>query len=349
MTGSIPVVLNAIAAVFGLLGLGAAMRRLGWLTSHTDDALLKVIVRVLLPSTILANVVGNEKMHSAENLLWPPLVAFATVVGGFAMGWLAGRVVGRAGGVSTPTQVRTFAVCTGLYNYGYLPIPLVATLYKDSPALPGTMGVLLVFLVGVELALWTVGVTLMSGAVGMKALKSILSPPAIAVVVAVLLNVSGGDAYVPPALRRAYEILAPAMIPMSLLVTGAVVADVWKTSRLREGLPVIAFGSLLRLAVLPAAFVLVAWAAPLSMDLKRVLIVQAAMPCAVFPVVLSRIYGGDVPTAVRLVIGTSLISLLTTPLWLAGGMAVIGDTIGRPAVPAAAAAAPQPSTKSAAF
>ena len=59
---------------------------------------------------------------------------------------------------------------------------------------------------------------------------------------------------------------------------------------------------------------------PCSVELKRVLVVQAAMPAGVFPIVLSRLYGGDPATAVRIVAGTTLLSLVTIPLWIRWGL-----------------------------
>jgi malate permease and related proteins len=54
-----------------------------------------------------------------------------------------------------------------------------------------------------------------------------------------------------------------------------------------------------------------------SGELRRVLYIQAAMPSAVFPIILARHYGGDPATAVRVVVATSVLGLITIPLWLA--------------------------------
>jgi predicted permease len=47
------------------------------------------------------------------------------------------------------------------------------------------------------------------------------------------------------------------------------------------------------------------------------------MPSAVFPIVLTKHYAGDPPTAMRVVIGTSVAGLLTIPLWLSFGLHLI--------------------------
>ena len=74
--------------------------------------------------------------------------------------------------------------------------------------------------------------------------------------------------------------------------------------------------SVLRLGVFPFVFLALAYWLPCSIELKRVLVLEAAMPAAVFPIVMARHYGGDVTTALRVVIGTSLAGLATIPFWI---------------------------------
>jgi hypothetical protein len=53
--------------------------------------------------------------------------------------------------------------------------------------------------------------------------------------------------------------------------------------------------------------------------LKRVLMVQAAMPTAMVPVIIARLYGGHPWTAVQIALGTTLVGILTIPLWQRAG------------------------------
>jgi len=80
----------------------------------------------------------------------------------------------------------------------------------------------------------------------------------------------------------------------------------------------------LRLGLLPIAFLLLARLLPLSAELQRVVILQAAMPAAVFPIIVARRYGGDPITAVRVAVATSVGGLLTIPVWLRIGMSWLG-------------------------
>jgi hypothetical protein len=55
-----------------------------------------------------------------------------------------------------------------------------------------------------------------------------------------------------------------------------------------------------------------------------VLVVQAAMPAGVMPIIIARHYGGQPLTAVQIVLGTTVLALLTIPLWLKAGLAWVG-------------------------
>ncbi len=62
---------------------------------------------------------------------------------------------------------------------------------------------------------------------------------------------------------------------------------------------------------------------PPTDDLKRVVAIEIAMPSAVFGVIMARNYGADSGTALRIILATSFISILTIPLWISVGMAVL--------------------------
>ncbi|MCX6904935.1 MAG: AEC family transporter, partial [Verrucomicrobia bacterium] len=134
-------------------------------------------------------------------------------------------------------------------------------------------------------------------------------------------------------LLTAAHVLGQCAFPMGLLLIGAVVSDEFKEFRQRGAGPqsaqsagwrVIIGSCLLRLGVLPMLFLLLARYLPCSAELKSVIVLQAAMPAAVFPIVISKHYGGDINTALRVVLGTSVAGLLTIPLWIRFGMHFVG-------------------------
>jgi predicted permease len=111
---------------------------------------------------------------------------------------------------------------------------------------------------------------------------------------------------------------------MALILIGAIVADHLHEFHSASGWRVIGSAALLRVGLLPILFLLVAKFLPASLELKRVIVLEAAMPAAVFPIVMARHYAGDPATAMRVVIGTTVVGLVTIPLWIRLGMQWLG-------------------------
>jgi len=319
-------ILGATASVFAVIGTGGVARRIGLLSAEADRSLLKLGIDLLLPCLIFTVVAENPALEQPGNLLLSPAVGFGSLVLGLAAAMLVARLGGVLTGLRDAAQRRTFALAVGTYNYGFLPLPLVRQLFDDE-----TLGVLFVHNVGVGLALWTLGVALVSGSLDRRLWRQMVNPPSVAVVVAVACNLLG----VTPRLHQSAEFLLTAVrwlgeaaVPMLLLLVGATIADQLRSrtsgGNRHDGVRVIAWSCLLRLGLLPMAFLAVAALVPASPELRRVIVVQAAMPSAVFPILLARHYGGHPGTALRVVLSTSLLSLVTIPVWITVGIGLFG-------------------------
>lgn len=312
----ITAILGAALPVFILLILGIVFRRTGVLTADADSSLMKLVVRVFYPCLFLDFIVGNPALKGGQNLISAPLVGFLTTAGGFGAGYLLARAIGlkRGGGL------RTFAFCNGIYNYGFIPIPVIIALFGARE----TLGVLLVHNVGVEVAIWTAGIMLLAGRFELAALRRLVNPPIVALIVALSINATGLDSNIPGWLTRLVGMLAACAIPIGILLAGAAVGGLLSRELGHGKLKVPLASVALRLGILPAVFVLLAAFLPgISTELRQVLIVQAAMPAGIFPIVLARHYGGDASVAVKVVLATTFCSVVTMPLWIRLGLGVV--------------------------
>jgi len=79
-----------------------------------------------------------------------------------------------------------------------------------------------------------------------------------------------------------------------------------------------------RLGILPILMLCLARWLPCTVDLKRVIVVQAAMPAGVIPIIIARAYGGQPLTAVQIVLSTTAVGLITCPLWIRAGLVFAG-------------------------
>jgi predicted permease len=277
---------------------------------------MTLVVNLLYPALIFSYILGNEALRHPSNIVLPPLVGFTSIVAGFGVCMLVARKLG----IGDQRECRTFAFSTGLYNYGYFPIPIIALLFDRE-----TTGVLLVHNVGVEMAMWALGVGFILSANDPKSLwRRIFSGPVIAILVAVPMNWLGLDEHLPNFAFVSIDMLGQCAIPIGLLLIGATFADLAKGARLLDRMQIPGYACLLRLLLFPAAFVFFAWLLPFSTELKQVMIIQAAMPCAVFPIVLARHFDGSPEVAFKVVLATTLISFITIPLWIAFGIRLLG-------------------------
>jgi predicted permease len=310
-------VLSAVLPVFCLALVGIALRRVRWLTEEADASLLKLVVNVLTPCLIFDKVLGNQALQRAENLVVPPLMGFGGIVLGIGVCWLFRRRIGLA----SDAEQRTFALVTGLQNYGYVPFPLVLVLFATHPDTPG---VLFVHNLGVDVAMWTLGLMTLGHATGPGEWRRLINAPLVAIVLSLVLNACGAARWVPRPLGITASMLGACAFPLGIMLTGAMVADQIRQLHPARAAGAVAWSALFRLAVIPALMLGIVRVLPCSVEVKRVMVVQAAMPAGVFPIVLSRLYGGDPATAVRIVAGTTMLSLLTIPLWIRAGMAWLG-------------------------
>lgn len=312
------IVLLAILPVFSIVGIGALLRIGGVLSPMADKTLMALVVTLLYPCLYLDLIIGNSALMQWRNLLAAPLTGFGLICLGFGVAWFGAKAIGLECG----RGLRTFSFATGVFNYGYIPIPLIAALFADR----ATSGVLLVHNIGVDLAVWSIGIVLLGGRFGRQSLRQILNPPVIALLIAVCLNFTGAWAHVPAWLSVLISQLGACAIPLGLIVAGGTIVDLVRQGGLFSEWRVPVTAICTRLAILPILFLAIAMVIPKEYpELRRVVIVQAAMPSGIFPIVMARHFGGEPMVAVKVVVYTTLVSVVTLPLWIKAGLFLLGN------------------------
>lgn len=303
-------VFSAVLPVFCLAGIGVVLRRSGWLTVEADASLMRLVVHVLTPCLIIDNILGNAALRRMENLIWPPILGFV----GICMGLLIAMAFRKMARLPAGSVGRTFVCATGHQNYGYAALPLVILLFPRE-----TTGVLFVHNIGVDTAMWSIGLIAL-GHAGFREWRRLINLPILAIFVGILLNLLSAGDWMPEFVRTTIRMLGLCCFPLGIILIGATVSDTSSALRQPGGRGVMGMACLVRCLILPPCLLGLARWLPLSVELKGVLVVQAAMPAAAFPIVLARMYGGDVATAVRIVIATSVVGFLTVPIWIKIGL-----------------------------
>jgi predicted permease len=324
--------LNMLVGVYLVVGCGVFFRKIGWFPKPAEQPLFKLTVYVLMPCLIFERILPADLTGDYQNLVIPPILGFAMSFIGVILGYSLGFLPRKWTGMRNAKMLGTFAACVCILNYGFVPIPMLDELFRQGCFAPDdgkTKAVLIIQNLGVELSIWTVVIIAMCGRFDRRSLLRAINPPTCAIVIAILLNQMGAYPFIPPFIMNAIKLLGDASLPTSMFVVGISVADSFVCARIiRQWQRVvrIAFWScLIRLVILPAVFVAVAVFAPLTLEIKRVLVIHAAMSSAIFPMVLARHYDGDPDTALDTIVPNSLLALATLPIWVCIGLTLIGS------------------------
>ncbi|NNC89459.1 MAG: hypothetical protein HKN82_13460 [Akkermansiaceae bacterium] len=305
----------AVIPIYLLMVVGACLRRVSVLTPAMDDGLAKLVIHVLYPALILDKILGNELLRDPAVVGWGIGVGFAIIVAGLAVGLLVGRLVGLRKGEGS----RSFALTTGVQNYGYVAIPLLMVLFREDEK--GVLGMLFTHSLGVELAIWTVGMMVLRGT-PIKSPRELLKGPMVAVVAGLVLVFSRLDAFIPGPVLSLLGWLGPCAFPVGLMLIGTAIFDLFGKEKL--SVRVCAGALVVRMVVMPVLILAAAKYLPLVVEFKQVLVVQAAMPSAVTPIIYARHYGGNPGAAVQVVLTTSIVAVVTIPLIIAWGRWWVG-------------------------
>jgi hypothetical protein len=219
-------------------------------------------------------------------------------------------------GLERGNGMRTFALASGCQNFGFTAAPVVETLWGGS-----ALALLFVHNIGVEMAMWSVGVMMMSGERGMK-WRRLINGPIIAVAIGLLLvALDLDDQFTGPA-RKAMSMIGVGAFPIAILITGCSMIDLVGSER--PTWKIVLGSSLVRLVLAPFAILAAAKFLLISTELRQVLVVQAAMPAGMTAIILARIYQGRPAIAVQIVIATTLLSFITLPWIITWGCQWIG-------------------------
>ena len=304
----------AVLPPFLLLGVGAFARSVGWLRAEADASLSMVTIRILYPCFILFHILenGDTRIDGATFLVIA--IGFASILTGFFLAWVVSKVL-----KLEEESVRTFRFCAGIFNYGFIAIP-VALAFFDSNIVVH----IILFNLGVEIAIWTIGILILTA--NKLSLKGLLNPPAIAVILGLVLQTTGGKQLIPSFFWEVVEILGQCSIPIGLLLIGGSFYQLMDNFRFSNGLRTEIASLLVRNLFFPCLVIsfIASNFCPTDVPfLREVLVIQAAIPAGIFAVVIVSNYSANSVTAMRTISVTMLVSLLTLPIWLSVGFAVL--------------------------
>lgn len=301
-------ILLSVLPVYLLIIGGAVLRKFGIIRQNFDEPIMSLIFWVMAPCFILDRMLGAEILRNFSTLATGIGLGFFLIIAGIGIGYLVGKSIGLTHGHG----IRTFALASGCQNYGYTAVPVVEILWSTS-----AVAVLFVHNIGVEIAIWSFGVMLLSGDRNMN-WKRMINGPIIAVGIGLTLVLLHLDDKITGPPRETISMIGIGAFPIALVMTGAAMMDLVGTEK--PSWKIILGSILVRMLLIPIIIIASAKFIPMPVELKQVLVVQAAMPAAMVPILLAKIYGGRPAVAVQVVIATTIFSIFSLPYIITYGM-----------------------------
>lgn len=305
---SASLLLVATLPVVLLMGAGVFLRKRNIVEDGFRAGLLTLVLNVFFPALVLAKVTVNPALQNNTIAVAAPIAGFLSSAIGFGLA----RLVAIPAGADTSEKRRAFAYTAGHYNYSYLAIPVSITLYGAD-----SIAVLLLFNLGIEFSLWTVGIMTLTGGGLKDARKRMLNPITISMLVAIVLNRAGAAPHLPEWAFVFLNMLGACAVPCGLMLVGMGIPALLQGFRAHHD-PGITIGAIfVRNLLVPACFVGAATAfTAMPPEVRRVLLLHAGMPAGTMTLVMCQHYGIAPQIGLRVFVASTLAAVVTLPLWL---------------------------------
>ena len=122
------IILSAVIPIFLLMATGFVMHRAGWMDQNIDASVMRLALNLFVPCLIIDVVIGNPALKEVSVVFWGIGIGFSIVV----VGYLVAHGVALIFGLKQGEGRRTFSIVTAIQNYGFLPLPIIATLFPDD-------------------------------------------------------------------------------------------------------------------------------------------------------------------------------------------------------------------------
>ncbi len=292
--------INLQLQMFVLIIVGVILQKSGILGKNGRTVLTDVLLYFILP----CNIIKSFQMEfSGEMFLRFALVFLASVLIQ-VISFTFSRILYRR---EPQRHRKVLQYVTIVSNGGFLGLPVTEEVFGAEGLMYAS-----IFLIPMRIMMWTSGISCFTGESDKKeAFKKVLRHPCIvAVYIGLFLLVS--QLTLPVFLQKTISGAGGATTTISMIVIGAIMSEV----DMRELIDIqVCKCVLVRLIILPLCALVLTKIMHMNALLAGVTVVLTAMPAGSTAPMLAAKYDGDYIFASKCVVVTTVLSLLTIPIW----------------------------------
>ena len=310
--------LTQMLVMFLLMLTGYILQKTKILPQNASAVVSKILVFVLSPALTLSNQI---KMCTPKNLMdCSTLILYSAVIMLVALGisYAISAVIvknkNKDPNISYQRQIYKYAIAFG--NFSYMGNYIVLGIGGEAGDAMLFKYLMFTFLMNAVVLAWGLYILVPkdqnSKSVWANLKTGLLTPPFLAMVLGIILGVTGVSRYVPTFLSTALENAGNCMGPVAMLLAGIVVGG-YNFGELLKNKKVY-LTSLLRLIVLPALFVSILKLIGVADEIVTLTLIAYATPMGLNTIVYPAAYGGDTKTGASMALISNILAVATIPI-----------------------------------
>lgn len=296
------VIIQPILIISFLILIGFFISKTYTFNEDTRKLFITLIVNTGMPAIILSSIFKVEIDDAMfRKILLVLVISIAINLIGIFLGLMVASLLHDRNRIES-------AILSGLGNAGFIGIPLCAVLFGPEGALFAA-----IFDAGVDLTIWTVGVTLLNSdeRFSFKSLKEIVNIPFVAIIVGLVAAYIG---YRPPfAINETIDYLAAFVVPLAMFYIGGLLSTMRRTEVQRTQ-EIIWLPLVVKLIVLPFIAVFIIKLFSVTGVLAHIILIQAMMPSITVASIIFAKYRRDSEYGAIVTITSTVLSLPLIPI-----------------------------------
>ena len=303
--------LEALIRIFLIVLLAGFLVRKKILSKNQIDGLSDVTVKVLLPALVFSNTLQYFDPKDLSYWWLLPILGILLPFVGLLWAWFIFQ--------PKALEKKNLLALATMQNAGYLVLPIGQVVYPGQFKAFSLLTFL--FILGYNPILWTFGkylVTSDPSATAQFDIRKLITPPAAANIISLLLVLLGWQHIFPETFVYSIDFLGKAAVPIATFVLGATLGGIVikKMPDWKDILRVLS----VKYLWLPLSIFAILWYFQLGKTyplLSDFLIIQAAAAPATGLILQVRTYGGDRHKVAGIMFIAYLACLIALPFWIA--------------------------------
>lgn len=306
--------LNSVGSILSIvimIFIGYVLTAKGWFSDESSKLLTKLVITIALPALMISTVLGNldrsQLVSQGKDILIPAISMSICLIIAIIFSKL----------------IKTKPEDTGLFismffnsNTIFVGLPVNLALFGEK-----SIPYVLLYYIANTTFFWTIGVYFISKNGKQKTnnkifskntIKRIMSPPLLGYIVALVLVMLKVN--LPNFIMDTCKYMGDITTPLSMLFIGICIFSVkFKDIKISKDMFGIVAG---RFIISPLTVFVITLFIPIPLLMKKVFIIQAAMPVMTNTSIIAKAYDGDTEYAAVMTVVTTVLSIIAIPLYM---------------------------------